>query len=276
MGIRYASAAYRELGGMLRRVREKTGLSEGGLARKMGWPLTKISRMENGRRTSSTTDVIQYVVMCGMTLREAQPLLELTRQAERKQGYYLSDRRIGGSLQSLIFHESSAEHSVIYEPQVIHGLLQTPNYARALITAVKPNIDESRVDGAVRTRMERRRILYLPTTPAFTFYIHEQALRLRIGTEKIMQEQLLHLVLTAALDNVTLRIVPSVIGERSALGGAFHLMEFHEHRTIVYLENLCDGGLILEDPEFVQSYHEVVPMLADTALGEGQSRMCAP
>jgi transcriptional regulator with XRE-family HTH domain len=252
MGNRYVSAAYRELGGMLRRVREKAGLTATEVARLLGWPLTTISRMENGRRTSTTTDVIQYVVMCGMTAPEVKPLVEFTRLAERKQGYYLSDERIGGSLQSLIFHESSATHVIGCEPQVIPGLLQTADYARALVTAVDSDIAEDWVAGVVRTRMDRRRILYLSNPAQFTFYIHEQALRLRVGTDELMHEQLLHLVLTTALDNVTVRIVPSAAGERSAFGGAFQLMEFHEHRPTVSVDNLRFGGLMLDDPKLCE------------------------
>ena len=257
---------------MLRRVREKAGITGDELSRRLGWSPTTVSRMENGRRPSTTTDVIQYTVMCGAQLSEVQPIVEFTRVAEKQEGYYLSDKRIDGSLQSLIFHESSAEHSIIYEPQVIHGLLQTPDYARALVTAVKPDIDEDRVAGAVRTRMERRRILSLPKPARFTFYVHEHALQLRIGSDEIMHEQLLHLVLTAAMDNVTLRVVPSAAGERSALGGAFRFMEFQEHRPTVYLDNLGGGGLIIDDPGYIRGYRELVPMLADVALNEGQSR----
>jgi hypothetical protein len=272
MGNRYASAAYRELGTMLREVRVKAGLTATELARMLGCPLPTVSRMENGRRMSTTTDVIQYVVMCGMTSPQAAPLVEFTRMAERKQGYYLSDERIGGSLQSLIFHESSAAHSVIHEPQVIHGLLQTPEYARALVTAINSDAAEDWVAGVVRTRMERHRILHLPDPAHFTFYIHENALRLPVGADEVMHEQLLHLVLTAALDNVTLRIVPSAAGARSVFGGAFHLMEFPEDRPIVYLDNLGGGGLILEDSGYVRSYYDLMPIFADVALDEGQSR----
>ena len=272
MGNRYASAAYRELGEMLRQVRQRAGLTETELARRLGWPLTTISRMEHGRRTSSTTDVIQYVAMCGLKVRELEPYVEFTRIAERKQGYYLSDERIGGSLQSLIFHESSAVHSIIYEPLVIHGLLQTPGYTRARILTLNPaGIAEETVAGAVRTRMERRQFLYLPNPARFTFYIPEQALRLRVGTDEIMQEQLLHLVLTAGLENVTVRIVPSATGAV----GAFRLMEFREHRPVVYLDALRFGGLILDDPSYVNIYREQVAMLAEVALDEGQSRECA-
>ncbi|WP_349257482.1 helix-turn-helix transcriptional regulator [Actinophytocola sp.] len=272
MGNRYVSAAYRELGAILRQAREKAGLTATELAHMLDWSPAMISRMEHGRRTSTTTDVIQYVVMCGLRLPEIQPIVEFTRQAEHKHGYYLSDERIDGSLQSLIFHESSAKHSIIYEPQVIHGLLQTPNYARALITAVNADFTEDWVEGSVRTRMERRRILNLSDHARFTFYIHENALRLRVGSERIMHEQLLHLLLTAGLDHITVRILPSAGGERSAFGAAFHLMEFHADRPIVYLENLRDGGLVLEDPEFVRSYQKMAPMLAAAAMSEGQSR----
>jgi hypothetical protein len=269
MGNRHASAAYRDLGGMLRRVRENAGLSGAELAQLLGWPQPTISRMEHGRRPSTTTDVVQYVVACGMKLREAGPILEMTRRAVRREGYYLSDKRIGGSLQSLIFHEASAKHSITYEPLAIHGLLQTPGYARAHIAAVNSDIAPDRVEGAVRTRMERRQVLYSPNPRRFTFYLHERALRLRIGTDAIMQEQLLHLVLTAALDNVTVRIVPSAAG---TCGDAFRLMTFDEHRPIVYLDHLLFGGLILDDPDYVTSYQELVPMLAEAALDEGESR----
>jgi hypothetical protein len=114
-------------------------------------------------------------------------------------------------------------------------LLQTPDYARARIASVNPGIAEETLAGSVRTRMERRQVLSLPNPARFTFYIHEHALRFRVGTDGIMQEQLLHLVLTAALDN------------------------------------LLFGGLILEDSGYVNRYHQLVPVLADVALDEGQS-----
>jgi transcriptional regulator with XRE-family HTH domain len=268
------SSAYRQLGAMLRRVREAAGLTLAELAHGLDWSIATIARMENAKRLSTVPDVIQYAVKCGLTLITAKPLIELTRIAERKLGYYLSDKRIGGALQSLIFHESSAEHSIIYEPQVVNGLLQTPNYAHALVADVHSDIDEDWAAGIVRTRMERQRILYLSNGARFTFYIHEQALRIPVGTDEIMHEQLLHIVLTAALDNVTVRIVPIDAGERSMFGGAFRLMEFSEYRPIVYLDNLGGGGLIIEDSDYVRSYHELVAKLADVALDEGQSREC--
>jgi hypothetical protein len=272
MGVRHASAAYRELGGMLRRIREKAGLTGDALARKLGWSPAVVSRMEHGRRPSTTTDVIQYTVMCGARQEEVQPIVEFTRVAEHQRGYYLSDEHFGGALQSLIFHESSAEYSLSYEPQVINGLVQTPGYSGALVTAINPNRSAVAVADVVRIRMERQRILSLASPARFTFFVHEHALRLRVGSDQVMHEQLLHLVLISAMDHVTLRIVPSVAGERSAVGGAFRLMEFKDHRPVVYLDHLEGGGLVLDDPAYVRRYRELVPMLADVALDEGQSR----
>jgi len=270
MGLNNASAAYRELGGMLRRLREDAGITGAALAEQLELTPTHISRMESGKRDSTTTDVVQYVVACGGTLKTMKPYVELTRLAERKQGYRLSDGRIGNSLQSLIFHETSANRSIVYEPQLIPGLLQTSEYTRARISAKEPDLTEEELAGAVRTREERQRILHWQNPALFTFYVHEQALRLRVGDAAIMHEQLLHVVLTAALDNVTVRIVPNAAGERSAFGGPFQLMEYDAHAPVTYLDHAF-GGLILEDWH-VDSYYQLLSRLTDIALDEGQSR----
>lgn len=272
MGLYNASAAYRELGGILRRARENAGLTAAEVGRRLRWPSTMISRMELGKRDSTTTDVVQYLVACGLTLRDADPILDLTRLAERHQGYWMSDKRIGNSLQSLIFHESSANHSIVYEPQLIPGLLQTSDYARAVMAAIEPSLAEEDVAGTIRTREERQRILYWENPARFTFYVHEQALRLRVGSVAMMHEQLLHLVLTAALDNVAVRIVSRAARKRAAIGGPFQLMEFDEHAPLVYLDHPGGSGLFLEDRNFVEDHYRLLPMLADMSLDEGQSR----
>jgi hypothetical protein len=272
MGLYNASAAYRELGGMLRRLREEAGLTGAALSERLDLPATQISRMESGKRSSSTTDVVHYVVGCGGTLKTIKPYVKLTRLAERKQGYWISDARIGNSLQSLIFHEASTSRSIVYEPQLIPGLLQTAEYIRAVIAAIEPDLPEDQVAGMVRTREERQRILHWANPASFTFYVHEHALRLRVGDAEMMHEQLLQLVLTAALDNVTVCILPSAAGERSAFGGPFQLLEFRENPSLVYLDHPGGGGLFLEDRKFVEDYYQLLPKLTDVALDEGQSR----
>lgn len=269
MGLYNASAAYRELGGMLRRVREDAGITAAALSEQLGLTPTHISRMELGKRDSTTSDVVQYLVGCGGTLKTAKPFIELTKLAERKQGYWLSDKRIGNTLQSLIFHEASARRSVVYEPQLIPGLLQTPDYIRAVIAAIEPDLPEDEIAGMIRTREERQRILHWANPGSFIFYVHEHALRLRVGRAEVMHEQLL---LTSALDNVTVHVVPSVAGERSAFGGPFQLLEFRGSPSLVYLDHPGGGGLFLEDRNYVEDFYQLLPKLTDVALNEGQSR----
>lgn len=273
MGLHNGSAAYRELGAMLRRLREDAGITGAALAEQLDLTPTHVSRMESGKRDSTTTDVVHYVVGCGGTLKTIKPYVELTRIAERKQGYWISDKRIGNSLQSLIFHEASARRLFGYDPQLIPGLLQTPDYARAVIAAIEPDLAEDEIAGMIRTRGARQRVLHWSRPALFCFYVHEQALRLQVGSTAIMHEQLLHLVLTAALENITVRIVPSAAGERSAFGGSFRLMEFgDELLPLAYLDHPGGAGLFLEDPKFVEGFHQLLPKLTDIALDEGESR----
>lgn len=271
MGVNNATACYRELGAELTRLRKAKGMTGDDIARRAAWTRTKVGRMETGYADSSVVDVIHYVVLCGLTLPQAADILELARIAERKQGYWLSDKRIDHSLRSLIFHESSARLSISYEPLLVPGLLQTPAYASARI-AGEPGMASTDVKAALRTRMERQRILRWVDAAQFTFFVHEQALRLQIGSPAIMQEQLLQLVLTvAALDNVTMRVVPSYLGERSAFGGPFRVLEYTEHRPLVYLDH-TRGGLILEDRQYVEDYTRLLPELSAVSLDAGQSR----
>lgn len=271
MGLYNSSAAYRELGGMLRRLREDAGITGAALAERMDLSPTHVSRMESGKRDSTTTDVVQYVVGCGGTLKTIKPYVELTRLAERRQGYWISDARIGNSLQALIYHESSARRSVDYESLVIPGLLQTSAYTRAVVAGHEPDMPEDRAAAVARTRGERQRVLHWNSPSQIAFYVHEQVLRIQVGSAAIMHEQLLHLVLMSALDNVTLRIVPSAAGARSVIGSSFRLMEFDSYAPLVNMD-LHGGGMFLENRDHVNRYFQLHPRLEDVALDEAASR----
>ncbi len=271
MGVRNPTACYRELGAELVRIRKAARIPGEVVARRTGWSRTKVARIEHGMLDSSVTDVVHYIVVCGVRLPDAEDVLELARLAERKQGYWLSGEPGAESLRSLIFHESAASRSISYEPQLVPGLLQTPRYARSQIEG-QPGITPAEMAAAIRTRMERQQILRWVEPAQFTFFVHEQALRLRVDSCAIMVEQLLHLVLLAALEPVTLRIVPSAAGERSAFGGSFRMFEYEKHRSLVYMELARGGGLFLEEPQYVEDYRRLLPAPTTIALDEGQSR----
>jgi hypothetical protein len=270
MGVKLASACYRELGAHLTALRNAAGLSGDAIANRAEWSRSKVWRIENGWSDLSVCDVVHYVVLCGVTLPEAADILELARLAERKAGYWLNDKRVGNTLGALIFHESSASNLIAYAPQLVPGLLQTPAYANARITG-EPGLTAGEAAAGMRTRMQRQEILSWANPAQFTFFLHEQALRLQVGSPTVMQEQLLHIVFTTALHHVAVRIVPAAAGERSAFGGPFQLMEYAKHRPLVYLDHV-GGGLFLEDSRYVESYHQLLPELTAVSLDEEESR----
>jgi hypothetical protein len=273
MGVRNPTACYRELGAELVRIRKAARIPGEVVARRTGWSRTKVARIEWGQQDASVTDVVHYIVVCGARLPDEADVVELASLAERKQPYWLSDKLINNSLRSLIYHESAASSSISYEPLLVPGLLHTPAYAEAQIRR-ESGVSDAEVRAAIRTRMERQRILQWSDPARFVFFVHEQALRLRVGSPAIMQEQLLHLVLMTALNHVTLRVIPAATGERSAFGGPFQFLEFGKHPPLVYLDHF-NGGLFLEDRRYVENYQGLLPELTAVALDEGESRSFA-
>jgi transcriptional regulator with XRE-family HTH domain len=266
MGRIRAAARYRELGDKLRWRREQAGVSGAEMAEYTGWSVSKISRIELGRLELDSTDVVHYLGGCGIYRGQALDLLAEFRDAERNHDYWLRGHEPGlhdtGRL--LIHYERTARESISYEPQVIPGLLQIENYIRALLSERWPEED---IDFNVRLRMDRQQILHRRNPARFTFFISEQALRLVVGGGAVMQEQMLALTLIDALPHMSVRVVPQL----ATFGGAFRLFEFTEFAPLVYLDAYLTG-LFIEDKKYVGSYRDLIPVIMDAALSEGESR----
>lgn len=264
MGIRESTARTRELGDELRRRRKAANLMGHELAKKLQWSANKVSRIELGQRAADEVDVVWYLAQCGVQKHELDEVLELCRNANP--GFWMKER-----LRSLIFHETTASGMHSYEPLVMPGLLQTEDYARALIG--RESIGPMDIARAVDVRMRRQQILedeWRP--PQFTFYVHEQVLRLPVGGNRVMNEQLLHMLFLATRPNLVIRVVPASLGARSYFGSAFVLFEYGLYRPLVYLENGV-SGLFVEDVEYVYRYQRQLAKIAGYAADDGQSRV---
>jgi len=272
MGRTNATACYRELGAELRKRREMAGLTGDDIAHATGWHRSKVTRVEKGQQGISVVEMIHYLGACKIFAAQAKELLELCAEAERQVGYWLSPHGewLEDSLNSLIYHESTADRVVSYEPMLIPGLLQTKRYARMRISRT-PGLSREAIEAAIRLREERQQVLHRPQPGHFIFYVHEHALRLRVGTAAAMHDQLLKLVLMAALPNVTLRVLPAAAEEQASFGGPFRLFEYREHHPLVYLDHV-KTGLFLEDREFVADYRRLLPKMSSVALDEAESR----
>ena len=270
MSDKTTTGCYRELGAELRRVREVAGLTEEELGQQLGWSGTKVSRSECGYVRLNEMDVILYLAFCGVYGVHGSDQRAMCREAEANAGHWIRRYATGWSdaTRSLVFHENTASGSTSYEPMFVPGLLQTEGYIRALTGIRWPNCD---IDFAVHVRTERQRILQRPSAGSFTFFVHENALRVRLGDAGVMHEQVLALLLLDGLPNVAIRVVPTETGARGLFGGPFRVFEYTKYQPLVYLDSpVC--GVFLEDREYVDDYCALLPTVANNAMNEKESR----
>ncbi|MGH3772799.1 MAG: helix-turn-helix domain-containing protein [Pseudonocardiaceae bacterium] len=260
----------RELGEGLRKAMESAGLSGKETAKMLGVSPSMVSMLLTGKRGITEVDVAAFLGVCRATGPERERLLALCREQDTPGWFQQHGSRMPKQLRTLIEHENKAVAISAVEVTGVPGLLQTGEYARAAISRIV-NVPPGEVEDRMAARLARQTLFSRERPAAFTFYLHECALRTPVGGPAVMAEQLHHLVRMSTRSYVTLRVVPFALGAHAAMTGAFWLMEFTEFKPVVYLESET-SSLFLERPVEIQAYRCILAALADTALSEGQSR----
>ncbi|MGH3706647.1 MAG: helix-turn-helix domain-containing protein [Pseudonocardiaceae bacterium] len=260
----------RELGDGLRRAIEQAEMNGGHAAHVLGWSPSKVSRLMAGKRNASEVDVAAILGMCRVTGQERDRLLELCQERNTPGWLQQYGSRLPTQLITLINHEDQAVVYSDIQPMLVPGLLQTGDYARAVISRVA-NVPAEEVDDRVAARLTRRSLFSREQPARFTFYLHESVLRTPAGGPAVMSGQLHHLLQMAVRPYITLRVVPAAFGAHAASAGPFILLEFAEFRPVVYLEGET-SCLFLEKKEEVAAYRLILRALAETTLGERESR----
>jgi transcriptional regulator with XRE-family HTH domain len=242
----------------MREIREAMGLTVNDVAVRLEWSTSKVSRVERGVSDISPTEMVRYAAHCGAHISDIDFLLDWCNEVA-PDGYYLSDR-----LRSLLFHESTASFSYHYSPLVVPGLLQTEEYMTALIS--QEGLPENQAALSVRMRTQRQHLLH---TRGFEFYVHEQALRLPVGDNRVMNEQLLKMVLLADQPQIGIRVVPTALGARTVVGGEFVLFRYDTSGPLIFVDHV---GLFAESRELVAMFQDRLDRISAAALDRGQSR----
>ncbi|MBV9011531.1 MAG: helix-turn-helix domain-containing protein [Pseudonocardiales bacterium] len=259
----------RELGEGLRRAMEQSGLDQKGAAAKLGWSQSRVSRLLSGKRGGTEVDVSAFLAVVEVTGAERERLLGICREQNTPGWLQQHGSRLPHQLRTLIDHENKAVSIDEFEPTLVPGLLQTTDYARALIRASTMPTEE--IEDRVAARLGRQSLFGRERPARFSFFIHEFVLHLPVGGPAVMAEQLQHLLRKATRPYLSLRVVPATLGGHAAAAGAFRLIEFAEFRPVVYLESETTS-LFLEKPEEIAAYRRILGLLAQTALGERESR----
>ncbi|MEC3976735.1 helix-turn-helix domain-containing protein [Amycolatopsis sp. H20-H5] len=260
----------RELGKELRNLRERKHLSGMELSRRVGVLQSKISRWENGFREMTTVDAALYLGGCGVDETERLRLLELTKPPSELYWVRPYFDQLSDPMKSIILQESLANRIVSYEPLVVSGLHQSEAYARSMFEW-RGSVAADRVDLLVKARMDRQNVLKRPKAPQGTFYIHERALRSVVGSPRIMQEQILLLILSSTLPHCSIQVVLDSAGPYGTIGGDFTILEFTDHPATVYAA-VFGGTIFIDDRPCVDAYYDLVAKLELDALSRGHSR----
>jgi transcriptional regulator with XRE-family HTH domain len=262
------------LGSALRRYREVAGLTLEQAADTIRATHSKVSRVENGRVAVKQRDVADLLTLYGVTdAAERERLLLLARQASAQGWWHQYTDVLPHWFEGYIGLEAAASEIRGYEVQFVHGLLQTEDYARAVIRIANAHAPEDEIERRVSLRLRRQYLLTRPDPPKLWAVLDEAALRRPPDGRTVMRTQLEHLLEVAGLPNVTVQIVPFLKGPHAAAGGPFSMLRFPhpDIPDVVYLEHL-NSGYYEDKPEDVARYLTVMHQLVTQAATPDASK----
>ncbi|HWH00414.1 MAG TPA: helix-turn-helix transcriptional regulator [Pilimelia sp.] len=259
----------RRLGAELRRRREAAGVTIEAVADRLECSASKISRVETGHTTATPRDVRDMLEIYGVVGAEAEELVQISREARQKGWWHPYSAVLTGAYVGL---EAAARSVRAYEQQVVPGLLQTREYAEAMIRAARPDIPASEVERRVRVRLGRQSLLIQDDPIALWAVLDEAVLSRPVGGDAVMRAQLIRLREAAELPNVTLQILPFEAGAHAGMDGTFAILEFPEDGDpdVVYAEN-ATGGLFLEKRDELRKYTFIFDQVRAAALPPEES-----
>lgn len=252
------------LGGRLRRLREAKGLSREQAGDHIRGSDSKISRLELGRTSIRERDLVDLLGLYGVTdNEELAAFQELARQANTSGWWHRDNDWLPKWFDMYLGLEQAAQVIRCYEPRAVPELLQTPDYARALLTLAHPAESAEAIERRVALRIRRQHILNRAHPPHLWLIVEEAALTRRIGGSRIWSAQIEQLLAAARQPHVTVQVLADHVGGPALADGAFTYLRFAEADLpdIVYLQQLT-GALYLDKQADLDVYRSVANLLS--------------
>lgn len=237
-------------GNRLRRLREDAGLSGKLLAERLGWPASKVSRLENGRQTASVADVEAWTEALDIPASVRAELVEDLRSLRVDYASWRRQLRSGFAPRQRAGRllEDSTETLCLLQTALVPGLLQTADYARAVFRGLAELQGQRDIEVAVRERLRRQELLYEPGRQ-FRLLVTEAALRARLAPVPVHRAQLDRLLVLAGLDTVELAVLAS---KTPLVKATTHSFEIFDDRLV--LVETITAELAIRDPDDVALY----------------------
>ncbi|MFC6079792.1 helix-turn-helix domain-containing protein [Sphaerisporangium aureirubrum] len=262
------------LGAQLRRLRTTRGITREQAGHSIRASEAKISRIELGRVGFKDRDVADLLTLYGVgESQEREVFLGLARQANAPGWWHKYSDLLPGWFELYVGLEEAATTIRTYEIQFVPGLLQTRDYARAVIKLGHSGAPEDEIERRTDLRLARRQRIIEPGGPKLWALVDEAALRRPLGGPGVMRAQVEYLLDMTRAPNITVQVVPFGQGGHSAAGGPFSILRFHEGDLpdVVYMEQLT-SALYLDKREETDPYMKVMDHLCVEAATVSESR----
>lgn len=263
----------RRLAAELRRLRNAADISNRDeVTEKTGINAATLYRIETAKARPQMRTLKALLTLYGANEEQSAYLIALCRDAGQ-QGWlrpYHSD--LPEEYTAYISFEAEAQGVRNYESLFIPGLLQTEDYARAVIQGVLPAATHEEIEDRVRARMERQEVLTKDKPLKFWAIVDEAALHRVVGGAQVMRDQLLHLADTVKAPNITFQVIPFGAGAHPGMPGQFVLMDFEDpmDTDLVYIDSMA-GDLFLESEAEIRRYRSICDNLVAVALSPNAS-----
>jgi transcriptional regulator with XRE-family HTH domain len=258
----------------LKKARQTSGLTQDQVAGEMDWSLSKIIRIEAGSSGISANDLKALLQLYGVKDPGQVDSLVALARAARERSWWSAYRDVASqSLLQLIEYESEAHAVRQFETLFIPGILQTEDYARAVL---QNHYDEGpgseQLRALVELRTRREDLFDAENGPSFHFVLDEAVVHRLVVGPSVMRRQLRRLIEVANRPNITIEIVPFSAGLHPGMKGPFEIIEFADPPVsdIVYLEG-PRVDIISDDPEEILKYREAFERLVKASLGPRDS-----
>ena len=264
----------RRLGTELRRLRDHSGYKLEEVASQLGVAPSTLSRIETGKAPTRTAYLSAMLDLYSVDdLGQRQILVDMAREGHRKGWWAAWEDVLPTGFDVYVGLEAEAASLRVYEAQVVHGLLQTEEYARAVMTTVRRRQTPAEIDRLVKLRMKRQEALAKPDPLELWIILDEAVIRRAMGPPDLMRRQLDHLVEASQWPNVTLQVLEFSSGFHPALNGPFAIIEFPERfdADVVYSEGVVGQAYVEEREKEVKAQVEVFDLLRATALPPADS-----
>ncbi|CAL9385286.1 helix-turn-helix domain-containing protein [Streptomyces werraensis] len=234
-----SAAVLRTVGRVIKMCRERAGLTQAALGAQIGYSEEQVSSVERGRRAP-----MEEFLDAADRVLEANGLISALKGDVEK-------ARFPKKVRDLAQLEAQAVELCAYANHVVHGLLQTPEYARVLYGMRRPPYSEEQVDELVVARLARQRVLDEQPAPVFSFVQEEVTLRRPLGGRMVMRKQLEHLLEVGRRRNVEIQVLPTQREDHAGLAGALQLLRLKDGHTVGHVEVQLLNRLI-SDPREIQ------------------------